>query len=101
MTLHAKCVFPDASHTKLRILFEFNSSFDAKCQECQQKQKAIRTNLVTKDNFNNCTTIIEQKIQPGSNNSKECHKEIYAKIANTIKNSLADAPFLQQFTEKY
>ena len=57
--LHAKCVFPIASDTKLQILFEFNLSFDVTCQECQQKQKAKLANLLTKDDFNDFTTIIE------------------------------------------
>ena len=47
--LHAKCVFPNASDTKLQILLEFNSSFDVTVQECQQKQKAKLANLLTKD----------------------------------------------------
>ena len=33
--LHATCIFPNASETKLKILFEFNFSFDVKCQECK------------------------------------------------------------------
>ena len=86
--LQAKCVFPNAFDTKLQILFEFNSSFDVKCQEGQQKQKAKLANLVTKYDFNNFTTIIEQKIKSGSNNSEECQVETYAEIANTIKNNL-------------
>ena len=83
----------------MQILFEFNSSFDVKCQECQQNQEAKLANLVTKDDFNNFT-IIEQKINSGTNNSKECHVETYAEIANTIKNNLADVPFIQQFAKK-
>ena len=61
--LHAKCIFSNASDTNLQILFEFNSSFDVQCQERQQKQRAKLANLVTKDDFNNFTTIIEQKIK--------------------------------------
>ena len=92
--------FPNPSYTKLRILLEFNSSFDVKCQECQQKHKAKLANSVTKDDFNNFTTIIEQKINSGTNNSKECHLETYAEIANKIKSNFADAPFIQQFAKK-
>ena len=97
--LRAKCAFPNASDTKLQILFDLNLSFDVKCQECQQKQKAKLANLVTKDDFNNFTTIIEQKIKFGTNNSKECYGETSAEIANTIKNNLADAPFIQQLAK--
>ena len=55
---------------------------------------------MTTDDFNNFTTIIEQKINSGTNNRKECHVETCAEIANTIKNNLADAPFIQQFAKK-
>ena len=65
--LHAKCVFPNALEAKLKILFEFNSSFNVKCQECRQKQKVKLTNLVTKEDFNNFTSVIEQKIKSGPN----------------------------------
>ena len=51
--LHAKCIFSNASEAKLKILFEFNFSFDVKCQECKQKQKMKLTNLLTKEDFNN------------------------------------------------
>ena len=98
--LHAKCVFPNASEAKLKILFEFNYSFDVKCQECKQKQKVKLTNLVTKEDFNNFTSVIEQKIKSGPNFIKECGKETFANIATTIQNNLADAPFFQQFSKK-
>ena len=37
--LHAKCIFPNASEAKLKILFEFNSSFDVKCQDANKNRK--------------------------------------------------------------
>ena len=43
--LKTKCVFPNASETKLQILF------DVKCQESQHKQKAKLSNLVSKDHW--------------------------------------------------
>ena len=94
-----KCVFPNASEAKLKILFEFNSSFDVKCQEYKQKQKVKLTNSVTKKDFNNFTSV-EQKIKSGPNFIKECGKETFANIATTIQNNLADAPFFQQFSKK-
>ena len=86
--LHAKCIFPNASEAKLNILFEFNSSFDVKCQECKQKQKVKLTNLVTKEYFNNFTSVIEQKITSGPDFIKECDKETFADIddINLLKN---------------
>ena len=98
--IHAKFVFLNASEAKLKVLFEFNSSFDVKCQECKQKQKVKLTNLVTKEDFNNFTSVIEQKIKSGPNFIKQCGKEPFADIANTIQNNLADAPFFQQFSKK-
>ena len=92
--------FFNAFDIKLQILFEFNSSYDMKCQEYQQKQKAKLANFVTKDDFNNFTTIIEQRIKFGINSSKECNKKTYAEIANTIRNNLAGVPFIQQFAKK-
>ena len=58
--IHAKCVFPNTSEEKLTILFEFNFSFDVKSQECRQKQKVKLINLLTKENFNNFNSVIEQ-----------------------------------------
>ena len=110
--LHAKYVFPNASEAKLKISFEFNSSFDVKYQECRQKQKVKLTNLVSKEDFNNFTSValvedcfhftsvIGQKIKSGPNFIKECGKETFDDIATIIQNNLADAPFFQQFSKK-
>ena len=69
-------------------MHEFNSSFDVKCQECKQKQKVKLTNLLTKEDFNNFTSVIEQKITSGSNFIKEYGKETFADIddLNLLKN---------------
>ena len=46
------------------------------------------TNLVTKEDFNNFTSVIEQKITSGPNFIKECGKETFADIddLNLLKN---------------
>ena len=33
--IHAKCMFLNASETKLKVLYEFNTCFDVKCPECK------------------------------------------------------------------
>ena len=59
-----------------------------KCQECKQKQKVKLTNLVIKKDFNNFTSVIEQKITSGPDFIKECGKETFADIddLNLLKN---------------
>ena len=83
--LHAKCVFPNTSDTKLRILFEFNSSFDVKCQERQQQQKAKLANLVTKDNFNNFTQLLSKKLNLESIIVKNVMRKLMLKLQTQLK----------------
>ena len=42
---------------------------------------------------------MSNKLNP-PNLIKECDKETFADIANTIQNNLADAPFFKQFSKK-
>ena len=37
--LHAKCVFPNASEAKLKVLNEFNSCYTVQCTDCKLKGK--------------------------------------------------------------
>ena len=37
--IYAKCMFPNARETKLKVLYEFNICFDVKCPECKANYK--------------------------------------------------------------
>ena len=52
--IHAKCMFPNASETKLKVLYEFNTCFDVKCPECKANYKENMTSsLATKKTWKN------------------------------------------------
>lgn len=89
--LHAKCVFPNASEAKLKILFEFNSSFDVKCKACQQNLKVKLADLVTKDDFSNLTSSIEQKFKTGLNITEDCAHSLQKNQVSELKATFAEA----------
>ena len=59
--MHAKCLFPNASETKLKILYEFNTSFDVKCCDCKNIKKQKLNALVSKEDFNQMFLVMESK----------------------------------------
>lgn len=89
--LHAKCIFPNASEPKLKVLFEFNSSFDVKCRQCQQNKKIKLANLVTKDDFKKFTSSVEKNLKSGFKITEECAQTIQENQIRKLQNTFAEA----------
>ena len=66
--IYAKCMFPNASETKLKGLYEFNTCFDVKCPECKANYKEnMASSLATKKDMEELIKSIEKRNQEDRN----------------------------------
>ena len=66
--IHSKCMFPNASETKLKVLYEFNTCFDVKCPECKANYKEnMASSLASKKDMEELIKSIEKRNQEDRN----------------------------------
>ena len=61
--LHATCVFPNASDSKLKTLFEFNTGFCVMCRDCKQNFNDQRCLLATKNDVKELVDAVKLQTQ--------------------------------------